>query len=139
MKQIARNLTMSGWGFLSGMKHLIHDGDGAYSPSFRRIIKDAGIEPIRLPPRSPNLNAFAERWVKSVKEECLSRLILPSEASLRHAIEEYLAHYHQERCHQGLGNRIPFPVAEDRMGRREGRIECRERLGGLLKHYRRAG
>ena len=139
MKQIARNLTMSGWGFLSGMKHLIHDGDGAFSPSFREIIGDAGIDPLRLPPRSPNLNAFAERWVRSVKEECLSKVILIGEASLRNAIEEYLAYFHAERNHQGLGNTIPFPRKQDQIGYRHGRIHCFERLGGLLKYYRRAG
>ena len=77
--------------------------------------------------------------VRSVKEECLGRLILFGEASLCHALEEYLAHYHRERNHQGLGNRVPFPAKEDRIGRDDGRIECRERLGGLLKSYRRAG
>ena len=130
---------MSRWGFLLGMKHLIHDGDGAFSPSFREILKDAGVDPLRLPPRSPNLNAFAERWIRGVREECLSKVILIGEASLRNAIEEYLAHFHAERNHQGLDNTIPFPRKQDRIGCRDGRIECRERLGGLLKYYRRVG
>ena len=94
---------------------------------------------VRLPPRSPNLNAFAERWGRSVKEECLDRLIFFGEASLRYALDEYVAHYRHERPHQGLGNAIPFPANDDCIGRREGRIECRPRLGGLLRFYRRAG
>ena len=77
--------------------------------------------------------------MRSVKEKCLPKLILFGEASLRHALDEYLVHYHRERTHQGLSNEIPFPAFEDRGGRREGRIECRLRLGGLLKFYRRIG
>jgi transposase len=139
MKQVARNLTMAGCGFLSGMKYLIYDRDSIFTEAFRAIVDDSGVELRRLPAKSPNLNAFAERWVRSVKEECLSRLILFGEASLRHALEEYLAHYHRERTHQGLSNTIPFPSDEDRIGRREGQIGCRQRLGGLLKFYRRVG
>jgi Integrase core domain len=91
----------------------------------------------RLPffrPRSPNLNAYAERWVRSVKEECLSNVILFGEKALRHSIGEYVEHYHKERNHQGRGNELilPFP----RSGQmRDGPIKCRERIGGLLKHY----
>ena len=139
MKQIARNLTMAGWGFLEGMKYLIQDRDGKFTASFRAIVEDAGVKNLRIPPRSPNLNAFAERWVRSVKEECLSKLILFGEASLRHALDEFLAHYHRERAHQGLANTIPFLADEDRIGCIEGRIECRPRLGGLLRFYRRVG
>ena len=87
-----------------------------------------------LPPRSPNLNAYAERWVHSVKEECLSRLILFGEASLRHALTQYVAHVHHERNHQGKGNVLLFPtVSAD--AECQGPIQCRERLGGLLKYY----
>ena len=130
---------MADWGFLCGMRLLIYDRDTKYTAAFRALLKDAGITPLALPARSPNLNAFAERWVRSVKEECLGRLILFGEGSLRRALEEYLAHYHGERNHQGLGNQVPLPTSEDRIGRADGRIECRERLGGLLKFYRRAG
>jgi len=82
MIQVARNVTMEEWGFLSPGQYLIHDRDGKYCPAFQHIIDAAGVTRVPLPPRSPNLNAYAERWVRSVKEECLSRLILCGEASL---------------------------------------------------------
>ena len=91
---------------------------------------------VPLPPRSPNLNAYAERWVRSVKEECLSRLILFGEDSLRHVLNEYVDHYHQERNHQGKGNVLLFPRSSP-AGEHKGTIQCRERLGGLLKYYER--
>ncbi len=89
-----------------------------------------------LPRRSPNLNAYAERWVRSVKEECLSRLILFGECSLRYALSEYGGHYHHERPHQGTGNVVLMPAADCRQ-QRDGPIYCHERLGGLLKYYDR--
>jgi putative transposase len=134
MKQIARNETMETWGFLKPGQYLIHDRDGKYCPAFQKLLDDAGIKRVPLPPRSPNLNAYAERWVRSVKSETLSKLILFGERSLRHALAQYLCHYHAERPHQGIGNIIPFPtrpVANDR----EGPIQCQERLGGLLRYY----
>ena len=92
---------------------------------------------MRLPASSPNLNAFAERWVRSVKHECLSKLILIGEGSLRRALNEYLAHFHSERNHQGKGNVLLFPEPNGH-GRRGSRVECRKRLGGLLRYYSRA-
>ena len=89
----------------------------------------------RLPPRSPNLNAYAERWVRSVKEECLARLILLSEGALRQALHHYEAHYHEERNHQGKDNRLLFPLP--RVHREQGKVQCQERLGGMLKYYER--
>jgi len=136
MVQVARNVTMEEWGFLSPGQYLIHDRDTKFCTAFQRIIDDAGIERVVLPPRSPNLNAYAERWVRSVKEECLSRLILFGEGSLRHALHEYVDHYHQERNHQGKGNVLLFPQPSS-AGEHEGTIQCRERLGGLLKYYER--
>jgi putative transposase len=134
MVQVARNVTMEEWGFLSSGQYLIHDRDGKYCPAFQQIVDTAGVTRVPLPPRSPNLNAYAERWVRSVKEECLSRLILFGEASLQHALQEYVAHYHHERNHQGKGNVLLFPaVSQDR--ERAGPMQCRERLGGLLKYY----
>jgi putative transposase len=136
MMQIARNITMEEWGFLSAGQYLIHDRDGKYCPAFQRIIDAAGVKRVPLPPRSPNLNAYAERWVRSVKEECLARLILFGEAALCRALHEYVAHYHHERNHQGKGNVLLFPsYSQDREG--DGPIQCRERLGGLLKYYER--
>jgi len=137
MRQVARHVTMADWGFLSPGQYLIHDKDGKYCPAFQRIIDEAGITRVPLPPRSPNLNAYAERWVRSVKEEALSRLILFGEASLRHALHEYVEHYHHERNHQGEDNVLLFPVVSHST-ERPGAIQCRERLGGLLKYYERA-
>src|SRR5262249_42182157 len=109
MIQVARNVTMAEWGFLAPGKSLIHDRDRKYCPAFQRLIDEAGVTRVPLPPRSPNLNAYAERWVRSIKEECLSRLILFGETSLRHALTQYVAHYHHERNHQGKGNALLFP------------------------------
>jgi putative transposase len=136
MQQVARNLTMEEWGFLSPGQYLIHDRDPKFCAAFQQIIDGAGVERVVLPPRSPNLNAYAERWVRSVKEECLSRLILFGEASLRYALTEYGTHYHHERNHQGKGNVLLFPSSSS--GREsQGPIQCREWLGGLLKYYER--
>jgi transposase InsO family protein len=134
MMQIARNVTTEEWGFLAPGQYLIHDRDGKYCPAFQRIIDTAGVKRVPLPPRSPNLNAYAERWVRSVKEEALSRMILFGEASLRHMLNEYVDHYHQERNHQGKGNVLLFPSSRP-AGGDDGPIRCRERLGGLLKYY----
>ena len=135
MKQIARNVTMDGWGFLGNCRYLIHDRDTKYCQSFREIIESGDVKPLRLPARSPNLNAFSERWVKSVKEECLSKLILFGEASLRHTLKEYLVHYHAERNHQGKDNVLLFPTAGQVISHGGSSIGCNERLGGLMKYY----
>ena len=138
MMQMARNVTMDTWGFLKPCQYLIHDRDAKFCTAFKHIIDEAGVTRVPLPPRSPQLNAFAERWVRSVKEEALSRMILFGERSLWHVLNEYLTHYHEERPHQGKGNVILFPsVPADPSP--EAPIQCRERLGGLLKyHYRKA-
>jgi putative transposase len=136
MMQIARNVTMEQWGFLSPGQYLIHDRDGKYCPAFQQIIDAAGIKRVPLPARSPNLNAYAERWVRSVKEECLSGLILFEEASLRYTLTQYVEHFHHERNHQGKGNVRLFPaISQDPAC--QGPIQCHERLGGLLKYYAR--
>jgi transposase InsO family protein len=136
MVQVARNVTMEDWGCLSPGQYLIHDRDAKFCAAFQRIIDAAGIERVVLPPRSPNLNAYAERWVRSVKEEALSRMILFGEHSLWQVLHEYVDHYHQERNHQGKGNVLLFPVPS-LAGDHDGLIQCRERLGGLLKYYER--
>jgi transposase InsO family protein len=136
MVQVARNVTMEEWGFLALGQYLIHDRDTKFCAAFQQLIDDAGVERVVLPPRSPNLNAYAERWIRSVKDEALARLILFGESSLRHVLNEYVDHYHQERNHQGKGNilLIPPPSIE---GEADGPMQCRERLGGLLKYYER--
>jgi transposase InsO family protein len=136
MIQMARNVTIEEWGFLAPGQYLIHDRDGKYCPAFQHIIDAAGVQRVPLPPRSPNLKAYAERWVRSVKEECLSRLILFGEASLRHALHEYVEHYHHERNHQGKGNVRLFPSSNHKP-QGTGPVQCRERLAGLLKYYER--
>jgi transposase InsO family protein len=137
MKQIARNVTMEEWGFLGSCRYLIHDRDTKYCQSFRDIIESDDVKMLPLPARSPNLNAFAERWVKSVKDECLSKLILFGETSLRRALREYLVHYHGERNHQGKDNVPLFPAATKAVNGVDGSVGCKERLGGLLKYYHR--
>jgi putative transposase len=134
MTHIARNATMEEWGFLKPGQYLIHDRDGKYCPAFHDLLDKAGVKRLPLPPRSPNLNAFAERWVRSVKEEVLSKLILFGERALRHALNHYTSHFHEERPHQGIGHVIPFPTSQP-ANERAGIVRCHERLGGLLKYY----
>jgi hypothetical protein len=133
MRQIARNVTMEECGTLRDCRYLLHDRDSKYTQSFRAIIASGQVEPLLLPARSPNLNAYAERWVRSVKEECLSKVILFGEHSLRRALGEYVEHYHAERNLQGKGNVLLF--ARDSDICRDRSVQCRERLGGLLRYY----
>src|SRR4029077_20041574 len=134
MEQMARNVTMEATGFLAGKRYLLHDRDSKYCASFCELIEAEKIRTLALPPRSPNLNAFAERWVRSVKEECLSSLILFGEHSLKRALHHYEMHYHLERNHQGKDNLLLFPRSNRPMLQR-GKVQRRERLGGLLKFY----
>ena len=136
MSQIARNLTDSVDGLLTGKRYLIHDRDPLFTDEFLSTLKDAGVESVKLPPRSPNLNAHAERFVRSIKESCLERLILFGESSLRTAIQNFMAHYHSERNHQGLGNRLIQPEPDHLAN--TGAVQRRERLGGMLNYYYRA-
>ena len=135
MKQIARNLTDSFDGFLRDKKYVLMDRDSNFSAAFRAVLKDAGVEPVRLPARSPNLNAHLERFHLSIKSECLSRMIFFGEKMLRNAVRQYLEHYHSERNHQSLNNELIDP--DDNVGRIAGKIQCRDRLGGLLNYYYR--
>ena len=137
MEQMARNVTLAEVGFLHGCRYLLHDRDAKFGAAFDGILEAVGIKAVALPPRSPNLNAHLERWNRSVKEECLSKMILFGEASLRHVLSNYVCHFHTERNHQGKGNVILFPAPADRIGEPTGEINTRERLGGLLKFYYR--
>ena len=137
--QMARKVTMADAGFLSPGQYLLHDRDSKFTMEFDETLRAVGVKAIKLPAQSPNLNAHAERFVLSVKTECLSRMILFGEASLRRALSQFLAHYHVERPHQGKGNVILFPE-ESANTARAGPVQCRERLGGLLRfNYRGAG
>ncbi len=109
MLQIARNLTDAIDGFLRSKRYLIHDRDPLYTREFLSIIAASGIEAVKLPPRSPNLNAYAERFVRSIKESCLDQMIFFGEDALRNTIREFVTHYHMERNHQGLENRLIVP------------------------------
>jgi hypothetical protein len=133
MQQMARNVTMDGCGALRDCRYLLHDRDTKYTQSFRAIIASGQVDPLVLPARSPNLNAYAERWVRSGKEECLCKVILFGEHSLRRALSEYVEHFHAERNHQGKGNALLFPRSANTG--REGPVQCRERLGGQLRYY----
>ena len=135
MKQVARNLTDASDGFLSNSRYLIMDRDTKYSAEFRGYLDREGVKPVRCPARAPNCNAFAERFVRSIKDECLGRMILFGEASLRRALREYVLHFRGERNHQGVGNRLLESCATG--STIDGPIQCRERLGGILNFYYR--
>ena len=135
MTQMARNLTDPDDGFLRDPHHLILDRDPLYTAAFRKRLRDSGVTLVRLPARSPNLNAFAERFVGSVRAECLARIVPLGEAHLRAAIRAFVDHYHEERPHQSLSNALIAPKTAS-VGR--GAVRCRERLGGVLKFYYRA-
>ena len=121
-------------GFLRGGRFVICDRDTKFSARFRIILEAAGIDVVQTPHRAPNCNAYAERFLRSIKDECMSRMILFGEGHLRRALEQFIEHYHAERNHQGLGNELIAGAATS--GR--GDVICRERLGGLLKFYSRA-
>jgi len=133
MKQAAKILTDYEDGFLKGKRYLIHDRDPLYTNELHSILQSSGVKPVKLPPRSPNLNPYAERFVKSVKSECLDHLILVSVKQLEYAVNQYCEYYHHERIHQSLG-RIIEPIHKTN---EDAEIVCIERLGGLLKSYHR--
>jgi putative transposase len=133
--QVARSLTDAVAGFLGLHTKLIMDRDTKFTKAFQRLLADAGVETIVTPPRSPNCNAYAERFVRSSKEECLNRVIFFGEASLRRALREYAAHYNTTRPHQRLGNRVIERPAKPLSSS----LRCvvgHERLGGHLRRYR---
>ena len=135
MSQIARNLTDCDDGFLKEARYLIHDRDALFTTSFRSILKSSGVETVKLPARGPNLNAYAERFVRSIKSECLAQIIPLGEEHLRDAVKQYAEHYHLERNHQGLDNRlIEKPEGEVDMN---SAVVRNERLGGILNYYER--
>jgi putative transposase len=130
MAQIARNVTDAIDGFFNGKRYLIHDRDPLYTKDFLHTLADSGIESIKLPPRSPNLNAYAERFVRTIKEDCLDRMILFGEDGLRNTVRNFVAHYHLERNHQGLDNRLITPPEQPAVT--SGTVQRRQRLGGML-------
>jgi hypothetical protein len=136
MTQMARNAVDDTSGGLRQCRYVLHDRDAKLCSTFDSVLMSGGVHSLRLPAQSPNLNAYAERWVRSVKQECLSTLILFGERSLQRALTEFIAHFHAERNHQGKGNVLLFPAAPPPTRGRT--VHCRERLGGLLRYYCRA-
>src|SRR2546425_12202715 len=126
MMQCARQLTDPFDGFHLDKRYLIHDRDTKFTEAFDQFLRNEGIEPLVLPPRSPNLNAHCERFVRSIKEEALGRMIMLGERSLHYVIQQYLVHYHHERNHQGLGNQLITPASD--LESHSGRVQRRERL-----------
>jgi transposase InsO family protein len=135
MRQVGRTLTLADEGPLRRHRVLICDRDGKWSAATRQMVEDAGIHVVQTPHRAPNANAYAERFVRSIKEECLDRIIPLGERHFRRAVHEFVAHYHRERNHQGLSNELI--VGRTRTGT-VGPIRRRQRLGGLLNYYDRA-
>ena len=137
MAQVARNLTDPVDGFLRRMRYLILDRDSKYTVQFQRILKDAGVKLVTTVFQAPDMNAIGERFVGSIKRECLDKLILFGDGHLRRAISEFVAHYNRDRPHQGIGN-VPLtkPDCEPPHG---GEVVADERIGGLLRSYRYAG
>jgi transposase InsO family protein len=136
MTQIGRNLTDAVDGILNDKRNLIHDRDPLFTTEFLDMLTDVGLQSVKLPPRSPNLNAHAERFVRTIKESCLERMILFGEESLRTAIHNFVDHYHTERNHQGLANRLISPDPKHRGN--QGVVLRHQRLGGMLNYYYRA-
>ena len=136
MAQVARNLTDSEDGFLNGMEYFVCDHDPLFTKQFEAILDSSDVKILRTRVATPQQNGFAERFVKSIKEECLNRLIFFGEKSLKRAVNEYVQHYHHERNHQGLDNLIPFPHAAHSK-EKSGSVVKFERLGGLLNYYHR--
>jgi transposase InsO family protein len=135
MSQIARNLSDAEDGFLRGKHYLVHDRDPLFTEEFMETLGTIGVQSVRLPPRSPNLNAYAERFVRTIKESCLERMILLGEGHLRRSVHEFVEHCHRERNHQGLGNRL---IMEDGLPVATGEhVLRRKRLGGMLNYYYR--
>ena len=133
MVQMARNLTDPIDGFLKDKKYLIHDWDPLFTKDFRSTIRASGVKCVKTTVACPNMNPFAERFIRSIKSECLNKMIIFGESHLRYVVNEYIEHYHTERPHQGIGNNIITPLPPGK-----GKIVYQERLGGLLKSYRRA-
>ena len=137
IQQVARNLVDHVDGFLKGKRYLLHDRDPLFTDAFRAVLRAADVTCLKLPARSPNLNAFSERFVLSIKSECLSKLIPLGECHLRLAISEFVEHYHLERHHQGLDNRLitTVAVAANENADPAAPVPRRERLGGVLNYY----
>jgi hypothetical protein len=137
MKQIARNLLDPVDGFLRNASYLIHDRDPLFTEAFTALLKTGGVTCVPIPAQSPNCNAYAERFVKTVRTECLDHFVIFGQRHLKHLIKEFVAHYLAERPHQGIGSQIIRPKISGKDAARLAPIERRSRLGGLLSYYHR--
>jgi putative transposase len=138
MLQVARNLLDAKDGFLRNATHLVHDRDPLYTKAWTTLLKSEGVNSVPIPATSPNCNPYAERFVRTVREECLEHFVIFGERHLRYLLREFCAHYHEERFHQGLGGKLVRPSVEAGNDNTTGdRVECRRRLGGLLNFYHR--
>ena len=135
MAQIGRNATDAVGGIFTGKRYLIHDRDPLFTAEFLKMLADVGVQSVKLPPRSPNLNAHAERFVRTIKESCLDRMIPFGERALRKAIHQFVFHYLHERHHQGLENRLILPETTHLTN--SGRVRRRQRMGSMLNCYYR--
>ena len=133
--QTMRHLTDDVDGILRGSRILICDRDRKWSAAVERLLATAGVRVVRTPFLAPNCNAHAERFVRSIREECLNRVIPLGERHLRRTLTDFVAHYHGERNHQGLGNEL---IDRPPRQRASGPVRRRERVGGLLSYYYRA-
>ena len=138
MKQMARNLTDGVDGILRQGRFLIHDRDPLFTEAFKSILSERGVECVKIPAQSPNCNSYAERFVKTIRNEALNHFVFFGERHLRYVVKEFMAHYHRERFHQGLdGQLIERPASSAEQNGMKGRVVCRSRLGGMLNFYHR--
>ena len=133
--QTLRQVTGDGTGMVRDGGILICDRDPKWTRGVKRLLTAEGVRVVRTPACAPNCNAYAERFVRSIKEECLDRIVPLGEWHLRRALTEYVAHYHRERNHQGLGNAL---IDHPPIQRTPGPVHRRERIGGILSHYYRS-
>ena len=133
--QQARQLTWMLQDEQRPMRFLIHDRDAKFPTSFDTVFAAEGIEILRTPYRTPTANAWAERWVRSVREECLDRLLIVNQAHLHRVLTDYVGYFNQRRPHQGIEQRCPIPIER---GRREGAVQRQDVLGGIIHDYDRA-
>ena len=134
-RQMARNLSDCEDGFLRNASYVIVDRDSTFKPFNQYMDEMTDAKRVLLPVRSPNLNAYLERYMRSLKSECLDRMIFFGRESLERALKNFALHYHEERNHQGLDNKLIDP--SDEVDQKIGEVRCRERLGGLLRYYYR--
>lgn len=133
MKQIAQKLINPVDGFLKGKQYLIHDRDPLFTREFVEILRGGGVKTVKTPPKSPNMNVYAERFVRTIKDECTNKMLFFGEAHLRYCVEQFCIHYNTERPHRGLDNQMIEPLPQSK----DGKVVLCKRLGGLLKSYRR--